>query len=346
VNDRKHVMVGLFVLIGLVLLATMIVWFKGVASFVRGGYYVQVHLDTSQGVSGDKPVTLDGLPVGYVSSVISSLPERPGVWVKLRITGGNYIPLEARFTAQQTTLGEIMLDFKSPAAPSGEYLPTNGTATIEGIAQSPSLLPQSVLDDLHAGITDLRKGVDQFHGLAALIANLTELTEPRTLADLKTGKRKNLWTTLEQFEDAAAGLQDELQSPESRFGRLLVEATKASQDLRTALDKAGQALDQVNKAVATIQKAGESVGAISDNANAFLAKISKDADHLTAMLDSMNAVIGDLRQGKGTLGKLLTSDEMHKELVNLVESLQTMTDNANRLVTMWRERGLLSKEGK
>ena len=29
-----------------------------------------------------------------------------------------------------------------------------------------------------------------------------------------------------------------------------------------------------------------------------------------------------------------------------MENMQAMTDNVNRLVTMWREQGLLSKEGK
>jgi hypothetical protein len=32
--------------------------------------------------------------------------------------------------------------------------------------------------------------------------------------------------------------------------------------------------------------------------------------------------------------------------VNLVENLQKMTDNTNRLVTMWREQGVFAKEGK
>jgi phospholipid/cholesterol/gamma-HCH transport system substrate-binding protein len=346
VSDRKHIMVGLFVLGGLILLGVLIVWFKGVAGFVRGGYDITIHLDTSQGVSSGKPVTLDGLPVGSVASVYSSLPERPGVWTKVRITGGIRIPAETRFTAQQSTLGEILLDFKSPAQPGGEYLPMDGSVRLEGIAQSPSLLPQSVVDDLHDGITDLRKGVEQFRGLDTLIANLKELTEPRTLADYKAGKSKNLWTTLEQFENAAGTIQNEIQNPDSRFGKLLTEATKASQDLRVALDKAGQSLDEVNKAIASIEKAGKSVGLVSDNANVFLDKLSKDSDRLAAMLDNMNGVLSDVRQGKGTLGKLLTSDQLHAELVNLIENLQAMTDNANRLITMWRERGLLSKEGK
>ena len=78
----------------------------------------------------------------------------------------------------------------------------------------------------------------------------------------------------------------------------------------------------------------------------FLDKLSKDADNLNATLDNANAVLTDIRQGKGTLGQLAANDQLHRELVDLVENLRAMTDNVNRLVTMWREQGLLSKEGK
>jgi hypothetical protein len=60
----------------------------------------------------------------------------------------------------------------------------------------------------------------------------------------------------------------------------------------------------------------------------------------------MNGLISDVRTGKGTMGKLFTSDEMHRALVTLIENLRTMSDNANRLVIQLREEGMFSKEKK
>ena len=77
-DDKKHIFVGLFVLGGLVLLMTLIVWFQGIAVYLRGGYEVRAHLDSSAGIRAGKRVTLDGLEIGDVREVVSSLPH-PGV---------------------------------------------------------------------------------------------------------------------------------------------------------------------------------------------------------------------------------------------------------------------------
>ena len=352
-NDRKHILVGLFVIGGLVLLAVLIIWFKGVAGFLRGGYIVEARLDSSAGIRGGKPVFQDGLGVGDVLSVSSALPEEPGVWIRMRINPGIRIPADARFVAQQSAVGETTLDFQSPplkegevAYPSASYLPTDGTARVRGTSQGPSLLPKQVVDDLHSGIQELKTGMAQFKGLDGVIANLRELSEPRTLADVKAGKRRNLCTTLEQFEVTAKSLQSVVENPDSDLGKLLAEARAAARQLREAVEKAGQTLDGANKAVASFDAAGQSVRQVGEKAGAFMDKLSKDADRLSATLDSINGVVADIRQGKGTLGELVTSNALHRQLVNLVENLRTLTDNANRAFTLWREEGLLAKEKK
>jgi phospholipid/cholesterol/gamma-HCH transport system substrate-binding protein len=356
-NDRKYILVGLFVLGGLIILATLIIWFRGVAELVQGGYVVSVHLPTSDGVRGGKPITQDGLPIGYVLDSTSSLPDQPGVWIRVRVTGSHRIPQSATFMAQQNMVGEISLDFKSAASPKAypatEYLPMDGTARLEGVARGVSLLPESIVSDLHAGIAALAQGAEQMRGLDVLVANLKELTEPRTLADLKAGKRGNLWTTLTQFEEAARAIQDQLQNADSPFGKLLANGQKAVEDFRSVLEKTGKSVETIGKAAESAGKtlsefdaASQAIKTTGDRAVAFLDKLSKDSDQLAALLKNLNDVVTDARQGKGTLGQLIATDQLHRELVNLVENLQSMSDNANRLITMWREKGLLSKEGK
>lgn len=350
-SDRKYVLVGLFVLVGLLLLGGLIVWFRGLASFVRGGYDVNIHFVSSQGIRGGKPINLDGVPCGYVTGVASSLPEEPGVWVRAHVSDSTRIPKDAAVVAQQTAVGDIYLDFRSPAKAKypmtdADYLPMDGAARLAGIIKGPSLLPEGIVEDLHTGIGELKAGMDQLRGLAPVLANLKELTEPRTIEEVKAGKRKNLWTTLEQFDLTAKSVQDTLDKPDSPFNQLLAETRKAATDLRTVLDKAGKTVDNVDKTLASIDDAGKSIKTVGDDATVLLKKISKDADDLNVAINNANGLLADVRQGKGTLGQLVSNDQLHRELVNLVESMQAMTDNVNRLVTMWREQGLLAKEGK
>lgn len=337
-TDRKHVIVGLFVLVGLILLGIMIIWFEGMAFMIRGGYSVLVHMPDAMGIREGKRVHLDGIEVGEVSSLVSSQPDKPGVWVGLRIKKNVLIPREAVFVAQQTAVGDVFMDFQTTGKITG-YLPKDGMAKIEGISKPPNLVPEGLMRDLQAAFA-------QFNGAGDLIANLKELTAPRTLKDVQAGKPRNLWTALEQFEETAKGLQGEMADPKSEFNQLLATARGSAKDLSEALAKARETFDGANKALARIDDAAAKAGKMMDNGAALAEKLAKDSERLAALIDNMNGMVADLRAGKGSLGKLTTSDELHRALVTLIENLRTMTDNANRLVTMWREEGVLAKEKK
>ncbi len=346
-NDRKHVVVGLFVLGGMVLLGILIIWFEGVSHLIRGGYEVRGHLPTAKGVRTGKRVHMDGIEVGDVTGVTSSQPDRPGVWVHMRINPEVRIPRGAAFVAQQSTVGDMFLDFHSPTRVTG-HLPADGTAAVDGTIRAPALLP----DDLMA---DFRAAMNKFQRLDMILANIQELTEPRTLQDVEAGKRRNLWTTLAQVEVTARSVDRQLtgKDTEEGLGRLLVQAADVAEDLRTTLKAARGSLAKADAAFGTLadtgktfQATGKKAEALLAKGDALLAKLAKTADAADALLESLNAAVTDAREGKGTMGRLMTDDQLHRALVALVRNLQDMTDNANRLITMWRKEGILSKEGK
>lgn len=344
-NDKKHVIVGLFVLVGFVLLGAMVVWFEGVAILIRGGYVVQGHLPNAVGVRAGKRVHLDGIEIGEVRAVATSQPEQPGVWVEIRVNPEVRIPANAQFVAQQSTIGDLFLNFEGKVKPEG-YLPIDGSARLTGVIKSPTLLPEDLTNDL-------RTAMASFKGLDAVLANLKELTTPRTLADLKAGKPKNLWTTLEQFEDTTRSLQNQLDNKDSDLRQLLASAAAAAKTLQATLIKAGAVLDSAEKTIATIDRtgqtlevAGQKTGTLLDKTTTLMEKLSHDADAAKTLLDNMNAVADGVRQGKGTLGKLVNDDDLHRALLTLIEDLQVLSDNTNRAMIMWRKEGLFAKEGK
>lgn len=335
-NDRKNVVVGLFVLVGLLLLGGLIVWFEGVAVLIRGGYTVAGYLPSAVGVRSGKRVHQDGIEIGDVRDVATSQPERPGVWVHMRINPGVRIPTEAVFIAQRSTVGDLYLDFRTAVKPTG-YLPTDGTATVEGRLKGPELLPEDLM-------SDFREAMKKFGQLDTILANLKELTEPRTAKDVDAGKQRNLWTTLEQFERTAKTAQDQLKKPTGEIGRLITTVRQAATDLRKTLAKADKAFETVSETGKTFQQAGKKADALIAKGDALIAKLSKDTDEVRKCFENLNGLVTDARGGKGTAGKLLTDDELHRALVTLVENLNTTADNFNRLVTMLREEGVFSKE--
>jgi phospholipid/cholesterol/gamma-HCH transport system substrate-binding protein len=344
VNDRKHVIVGLFVLGGFVLLGLLIIWFEGVSHVIRGGYTVRAHLPNAQGVRVGKRVHMDGIEIGDVTDITSSQPDRAGVWLHMRINPEVRVPKNAEFVAQRSMTGDIYLDFQT-ARQTSEALADDGSATVEGAVKAPTLVPEDIM-------AVFRDAMEKFERLDAILANIHELTEPRTLQEVEAGKRRNLWTTLAQFEMTAKTVQDQLEKPDSRFSRLLDEAATAAGDLRdtlkaarATLEKADKAIESVDATGKTFTDAGKKAEALLAKGDALLAKLTKTAEGADALLANLNGAVTDARQGKGTLGQLMTDDELHRALVTLVENLKDMTDNADRLLTLWRKEGILSKEG-
>ncbi len=322
-NDRKHIVVGLFVLGGLVLLGVLVIWFEGMARFVRTRYEVHGHLPSSIGVRGGKRVHKDGMEVGDVVDVTSSLPERPGVWVQMRIDEDVDIPKEAQFIAQQMTMGDIFLDFQTRGLATGS-LPKDGSARIEGIIKTPSLLPEDVMEDVREGIATLKR-------LEPLSKSLEELVAPRSVEEVEAGEKPaNLSSAVRQFQVTTKAIQDELQDPQSAFGRLLARAQESADDLSATLAAARDTL-------AVYKETGTKAGAMAD-------RFKQNAEEAQKLLASASEMVNGVRQGKGTLGKLVADDELHLKLTTLTENLVSLTDNLNRLVTMWREEGILAKE--
>ena len=119
-NNTKYVITGLFVIGGLALLAILIVWFEGLPGLLRGTYTVRAHLANSMGIRESKRVHRDGIAIGDVTAVTSSLPDEPGVWVVMRISAAEKILLEG-----------VPNPIKTSCVPRRSDLPTGTLAALQ-----------------------------------------------------------------------------------------------------------------------------------------------------------------------------------------------------------------------
>jgi len=345
-NKTKYVITGLFVIGGLVLVTILILWFEGLPGLVRGTYTVRAHLSNSMGIRESKRVHRDGIAIGDVTAVTSSLPDEPGVWVVMRTSAAEKIPSDARLVAQTSAMGDTSLDFQTTKVPTGGYLPADGSAVVKGASEPYSFLPEGITGSLREVAGDLA-------GLKALIANLTELTQPRTLADVKAGKPRNLSTTLQEFSAAAESVQALAQDPDTKA--LLSSARTSADELAKTLVAARQTLAEIEKTfknvgadaggtLTSMQKTSDTWRKTGENVDLLVQQIARNADHADRLVGDLTAVVENIREGKGTVGKLLTDPELHDALTTLVENLNALTSDAKRLVTFWREEGILAKE--
>ncbi len=349
--EKRDVIVGLFVVVGLALLAVLIIWFEGVSGVLRGGYVVRVKLPNARGITEGKQVHRDGVRIGDVSAIESCLPE-PGVVVVLSIDPGERIAGKAQFVVQTSAVGDLYLDFRTPSDLKRveTYLPTDGSARVQGGIKPPSLLPEKWMEKIEEGMA-------QIGSLKEIVKNVQELTQRRTVEDVEAGQAPNLSSAIEQFSRTAAAYEDQTRKDDPKT--FLNLAAQAAEDLIETLEYARGTMADVEKTLKTYQEAGSDVKAtlksiretagtyqdVGTKASAMLDKIGTEVDRAEEMIAKLSGIVSGIEKGEGTVGKLLTDDELHRALVTLVENLTAATDDIRRLVTLWREEGIMAKEG-
>jgi len=391
-QEKRSVIVGLFVLAGAALLGLMIWWFGQVAYYLRGGYVVQGHLPSAVGVRAGKRVHMDGIDIGEVQDIRTSQPQKPGVWVDMHINHGVEIPADIAFIAQQSTIGDLYLDFqttpKKPleamiaaealhlkfrrdrfrlwhAAPSEEewpgppwqfniiyepfwnpnppppHLPIDRTARVVGRIVAPSLLPEEL-------VADVRKGLSTLKALEPVAINIEKYTRPP--AEKPGQTPGNLWTMTDQFQTTARLLQDQLEQKDSNLNRLLVDADVSAKKFQETLDKAEKTLANADEAIkkfgAKTDTLADRLIETTDKADDVFGKLDKAVASATTTMNTMKQTFENINKGQGTLGKLATDEQLYRALTTLLENLQDVADNADRLMTLWRKQGITGKEGK
>ena len=228
-KHRNEAAVGMFVVIGFIIL-TLIVFFVSGVYFFRSGYAVTAVYDYVSILDKGAPVRMAGVRVGEVSSV--ALKEDAGasktrVWVKLFIEKGVQIRENYVFTIRGThVLSEPHIEI-SPQ-PGGVGFLKDG-AVVEGANLVPleALIERahSIAENLDAIFRTFRDAVDDEESAKALktvLVNLAKITE--SLETVLTGSEKDLKQAIHNIESSTASMDrimTDMDKGEGTMGKLL-----------------------------------------------------------------------------------------------------------------------------
>jgi phospholipid/cholesterol/gamma-HCH transport system substrate-binding protein len=301
--------IGLFILVGLVVLGAFIVKIEDIPIGERGErLVVKTVLPTAAGVDRNAPVRIAGVRVGKVAEI-----RLEGGKALLVLSLDPGIELREGSRVQVTSLGMLGDRYVEilpgdPAAP----LLAAGT-TLEGA-------PVPSFDDILRAATDiggdfrevssaLRRGIGGDQGaatIAEIAENLREITA--SLRDLIRTNQENVNATTANFRDFSATLAEQLPQLTEKINRLA---------------------DQLNEVVTENR----------EDARESLHNIRDVSDKLRTTADNLNAITGKIAAGEGSIGKLVndeeTVDNLNETLDSLdsgVASLQEMLDRSRR----WR----------
>jgi phospholipid/cholesterol/gamma-HCH transport system substrate-binding protein len=317
--------VGLFILIGMLLLGymTMQVGQRGIG--VKKGYIVDVVFDNVAGLNKHSSVQIAGVEVGRVEDIL--LKDGKAL-VRLRIIPN--VTLEKDVSAAIKTRGVLGDKYI-------EIMPgTRGMAALEPGEQIRNVERQADIDRL----------LNQIGAIADDIKTVSG-----TLSNVMGGQagQESIGGILENMKLLTQNINKLVVSNEATIRSMLLNAQELTTNLNRVVvkndDKVGEVIDNLRGASREMEKTFASFSQIADEVNrgeGTLGQLMKDKTTITNLnktLASLQEVSDKINQGKGTLGKLVNDEETVNNLNQSLAGINRYVTKAEQFRTFLGYRG-------
>lgn len=290
--------VGLFVLVGLVLVGALMLAFSKGTSFFRPTYSLYLNAKNVGGLKPKASVLMAGVKVGDVADIQLNLPAATNVTLTLHIYSSYQIHQDARFVIETSGfLGDQYVAIIPTRNEEPVFLP-GGRARVEEpfnlqeVARSASGFIQRIDEtakNLDAAISDVRQHLlneETLTNLSAAIGSMRQASG-RTLA------------TVDNVN-------------------MLVESNAPS--IAVAVSNMVYFSEQINDF-------GDTFGGVLSTNSIEITAAVKNIESSTAVLKSLMA---DLDEGKGLAGNLLRNETLASNVDTIANNLAITTSNLNR----------------
>lgn len=291
-EQRLRFRVGIFVLIGIVLLAALISMFSGVADYFRSQNTYTILFRDVSGIDPGTPVRLAGIRVGEVKRL--ELDRETGqVRVVVGVDKKYQIRKSDRPTPETGMVGgDTTIDFippapdekvdTSPAEPGSEFVGQEPAGVRSMLAQAAEVLPTT-----REAINDIRKSIKKYEQIAPTLEDAAK--EIRDLAKASRDVVPSVRQTSDELRELAKATREIMPSfrkTSDQFGDL----AKASRDVVPELRRTND----------EIMAASKNWGKLAERMNVFLEtnndRIEKSIENLNLALSRLANVINDENQ--------------------------------------------------
>ena len=300
-KSRLEIKVGLFVVLGLALLAVLVIQFSKGTSAFRGTYALKLNAVNVGGLKPRASVLLAGVQVGSVKE-IQLVPDGKSVTISLQIYKDFPIYHDARFVIEQA--GFLGDQFVS-------VIPTANTLPVLTNNQEISCQEPFDLQEVARGAAGFIKRMDET--AQKLDASVTDLRSQVLNAQTLSGFGAAL-TNMKAFTEQALGAVASINSLVATNG---TQVTLAVSNL-------------VSFSAELTQLAGSAQEILATN-GATIGRATKNIDELTVTMKQLTA---DLSAGRGLAGTLLQNQELATNVQSLAANLSITSSNLNR-VGLW-----------
>jgi phospholipid/cholesterol/gamma-HCH transport system substrate-binding protein len=289
-KSRLETKVGLFVFIGLALIATLMVWFAKGASLFRNTYVLKMHTSNIGGLKPQSSVFLAGVAVGTVQHIELD-PSGTNVTALLQIYRDHPIYHDARFIIE---MSGFLGDQYVSVVPTGNTLPilTNGS---------------DVLCEAPFNLQEVARGA------AGFVQRMDETAKNLDLSvsDLRAQVLNE--QTLANFGTSITNLR--------------VFTAQALDTVHDIHDIIGTNRTQINVIASNIVFFSAQLDSLLATNGDNLTAATRNMRELTA---TARQLVNNVQDGQGVAGALLTDNRTSTNVQMLAENLSITSSNLNR----------------
>ena len=298
-NQSRHEWkVGLFVFIGLVLLAGLLIEFSKGLTFFRSTYDIYLRVANVSGLKTRASVLMSGVQIGTVSDMRLS-PAGTNVVITLRVFSQYQIHRDARFVIEQSGfLGDQYVAIV-PTLNEGEVFHNQDQAG----AEEPFNL-QEFTRSASGFITRIDQTVSNLNGV--LLDMTRVVLNPSTLTNVSLAVGN-----LRVFSDRALDTVNNLNALLATNGPAL---SHSATNLAAFSDQMNQFAGGLNELLATNRPS-----------------IDVAMKNIESSTEVLKSLLHDLQAGKGVAGDLLRNEQMAADLSQIANNLSITSSNLNRL---------------
>lgn len=304
-----EIKVGLFVLVGLLLLIYMSVRLGKISFGKEKGYTVTAVFDSVSGLVKDSTVEMAGIEIGRVKDV--RLTDGRAEVTMLVSPNVKIHKDAAALVRTKGVLGDRFIEIRQGQSP--DNIPPGGMiAKTESPLDLDRLLAKVVpavenIESVATGINQFLGGKEQQADFKATLSNLRSASDSfKTISrEVESGKGtlgklikdETLYAKAEQTMGALNDVARKVEKGEGTLGKLVTD--------ETLYNKAKETLDSINTVSQKVARGEGALGKFLSDEGIFT--------KATNTMDSLYSVAQKVDQGQGTLGKLVNDPELYNE---------------------------------
>ncbi len=335
----REARVGIFVLLGLIVLTFFTFKVSKWGLIAEKGYRLTVVFDTASGLEPKSDVKMAGVPIGKVEEI-----ELVGNRARLvlRIHQGIRIPIDSVGSIQtQGLLGEKYVEIL-PGKDAQRNLPAGG--------QVANTLTPTNLDEMVRKLSAIGDDVKKFteslsatfgteEGKKALGDILRDVrATTATLRTVVTGNEKRFDRILANIDRLSADLSDISSANKQDVRATIANLREFSDTLKTETPALVRKLEEMSDRVSGV------VGDNRENLKESIKNLKAASARLDNTLDSAGKVMAKIDRGEGTLGKLVNDNTAHTSLTDTLDGINRYVRKTEQLKTFvdyrleWQQR--------